>query len=97
MSIKIIYIIQRNVKTVVACMSAHCRGTPKDTERSAAIKQTVTGQHLSPLQAQLDITLETEADLSELDSALAQQEHSFTGFARQMWAYITVRQLIAER
>lgn len=49
------------------------------------------------LQAQLDITLETESDLSELDSALAQQEHSFTGFARQMWAYITVRQLIAER
>lgn len=49
------------------------------------------------LQAQLDITLETEADLLELDSALAQQAHSFTGFARQMWAYITVRQLISER
>lgn len=54
---------------------------------------------LSPvsLQARLDITLETEADLSELDAALAQQEHSFTGFASQMWAYITIRQLIAER
>lgn len=45
----------------------------------------------------MDITLETEADLLELDSALALQEHSFTGFARQMWAYITVRQLISER
>lgn len=62
-----------------------------------AIKQTVTKQRLPSLQAQLDIRLETEADLSEMDSALAQQEHSFTGFARQMWAYITIRQLIAER
>lgn len=68
-----------------------------NTEHHAAIKQTVTRQHFPSLQAQLDITLETEADLSELDSALAQQEHSFTGFARQMWAYITIRQLIAER
>lgn len=49
------------------------------------------------LQARLDITLETEADVAELDSHLAQQEHSFTGFARQMWAYITIKQLISER
>ncbi|XP_075900272.1 inter-alpha-trypsin inhibitor heavy chain H2 isoform X2 [Nelusetta ayraudi] len=52
---------------------------------------------ISASAARMDITLETEADLLELDSALAQQEHSFTGFARQMWAYITVRQLISER
>uniref|UniRef100_A0A8C7IG15 Inter-alpha-trypsin inhibitor heavy chain 2 n=1 Tax=Oncorhynchus kisutch TaxID=8019 RepID=A0A8C7IG15_ONCKI len=32
-----------------------------------------------------------------LDAALAQQQHAFTGFARQMWAYITVNQLLAER
>lgn len=52
--------------------------------------------HLNP-QARMDITLETEADVAELDSHLAQQEHSFTGFARQMWAYITIKQLISER
>lgn len=45
----------------------------------------------------MDINLQMETDLMELDSALARQEHSFTGFARQMWAYITVRQLISER
>ena len=48
-------------------------------------------------QARLDLSLETEADCLELDSILAQQQHSFTGFARQMWAYITVNQLLAER
>jgi len=47
--------------------------------------------------ASLDITLETEADTSELDMELAKQQHSFTGFARQMWAYITIKQLISER
>lgn len=44
----------------------------------------------------MDITLETEAD-TELDAELAKQQHSFTGFARQMWAYITIKQLISER
>uniref|UniRef100_A0A8C7VZT7 Inter-alpha-trypsin inhibitor heavy chain 2 n=1 Tax=Oncorhynchus mykiss TaxID=8022 RepID=A0A8C7VZT7_ONCMY len=39
----------------------------------------------------------TEADYLELDAALAQQQHAFTGFARQMWAYITVNQLLVER
>uniref|UniRef100_A0A8C8D9L3 Inter-alpha-trypsin inhibitor heavy chain 2 n=1 Tax=Oncorhynchus tshawytscha TaxID=74940 RepID=A0A8C8D9L3_ONCTS len=39
----------------------------------------------------------TEADYLELDAALAQQQHAFTGFARQMWAYITVNQLLSER
>lgn len=53
--------------------------------------------HPLSLQAQMDINLQMETDLMELDSALARQEHSFTGFARQMWAYITVRQLISER
>uniref|UniRef100_A0A674F5T0 Inter-alpha-trypsin inhibitor heavy chain 2 n=1 Tax=Salmo trutta TaxID=8032 RepID=A0A674F5T0_SALTR len=37
------------------------------------------------------------SDYLELDAALAQQQHAFTGFARQMWAYITVNQLLAER
>lgn len=35
--------------------------------------------------------------MAELDVELAQQEHAFTGFARQMWAYITVNQLLSER
>ncbi|XP_068995981.1 inter-alpha-trypsin inhibitor heavy chain H2 [Embiotoca jacksoni] len=45
----------------------------------------------------LDITLETEADTTELDAELAKHQHSFTGFARQMWAYLTIKQLISER
>uniref|UniRef100_A0A7N8XBQ2 Inter-alpha-trypsin inhibitor heavy chain 2 n=1 Tax=Mastacembelus armatus TaxID=205130 RepID=A0A7N8XBQ2_9TELE len=28
---------------------------------------------------------------------LAKQQHSFNGFARQMWAYITIKQLISDR
>lgn len=32
-----------------------------------------------------------------LDTELAKQQHSFTGFARQMWAYITIKQLMSER
>uniref|UniRef100_A0A3B4Z2U0 Inter-alpha-trypsin inhibitor heavy chain 2 n=1 Tax=Stegastes partitus TaxID=144197 RepID=A0A3B4Z2U0_9TELE len=47
--------------------------------------------------ARLDITLETDADTTELDAELAKQQHSFTGFARQMWAYLTIKQLISER
>ncbi|KAK5849054.1 hypothetical protein PBY51_008728 [Eleginops maclovinus] len=47
--------------------------------------------------ARLDINLETEGDFAVLDTELAKQQHSFTGFARQMWAYITVKQLISER
>ncbi|KAI3366602.1 hypothetical protein L3Q82_009283, partial [Scortum barcoo] len=47
--------------------------------------------------AHLDITLQTETDTTELDAELAKQQHSFTGFARQMWAYITIKQLISER
>ncbi|XP_049423182.1 inter-alpha-trypsin inhibitor heavy chain H2 [Epinephelus fuscoguttatus] len=47
--------------------------------------------------ARLDITLETEGDMSELDMELAKQQHSFTGFARQLWAYITIKQLLSER
>uniref|UniRef100_A0A3Q4H1X4 Inter-alpha-trypsin inhibitor heavy chain 2 n=1 Tax=Neolamprologus brichardi TaxID=32507 RepID=A0A3Q4H1X4_NEOBR len=47
--------------------------------------------------ARLDITLETDADTTELDAELAKQQHSFTGFARQMWAYLTIKQLIGER
>ncbi|XP_067437287.1 inter-alpha-trypsin inhibitor heavy chain H2 [Thunnus thynnus] len=47
--------------------------------------------------ARLDITLESETDTSELDMELAKHQHSFTGFARQMWAYITIKQLISER
>ncbi|XP_069375724.1 inter-alpha-trypsin inhibitor heavy chain H2 [Paralichthys olivaceus] len=47
--------------------------------------------------ARLDITLQTEANMAELDTELAKQQHSFTGFARQLWAYLTVKQLISER
>lgn len=49
------------------------------------------------LQARMDVSLETEADTSELDAELAKHQHSFTGFARQMWAYITIKQMISER
>ena len=45
----------------------------------------------------MDLTLETETEIGELDAKLAGQQHSVTGFARQMWAYITVNQLISER
>lgn len=45
----------------------------------------------------MDLNIETDADLQEIDKLLSQQQHSFAGFARQMWAYITVNQLLAER
>lgn len=45
----------------------------------------------------MDITLQTEADMLELDQELSKQQHSFTGFARQLWAYIRIKQLISER
>uniref|UniRef100_A0A6Q2Z3I1 Inter-alpha-trypsin inhibitor heavy chain 2 n=1 Tax=Esox lucius TaxID=8010 RepID=A0A6Q2Z3I1_ESOLU len=45
----------------------------------------------------LDLSLQTEADYMRLDAELARQQHAFTGFARQMWAYITVNQLLSER
>jgi len=45
----------------------------------------------------MDLNIQTEADILELDSELSTHQHSFTGFARQMWAYITVNQLLAER
>lgn len=47
--------------------------------------------------ADLDLTLETETDTTELDERLANLHHSFPGFARQLWAYITIKQLLAER
>lgn len=45
----------------------------------------------------MDVALQTDADTAELDAELAKQEHSFTGFASQMWAYITIKQLLSER
>uniref|UniRef100_A0A8C1INN9 Inter-alpha-trypsin inhibitor heavy chain 2 n=1 Tax=Cyprinus carpio TaxID=7962 RepID=A0A8C1INN9_CYPCA len=48
-------------------------------------------------QANMDLNIQTEADIRELDSVLGTHQHSFSGFARQMWAYITVNQLLAER
>lgn len=50
---------------------------------------------MSSLQARMDLNLETEGDFTELDTELSKQQHSFTGFARQMWAYITVKQLFS--
>uniref|UniRef100_A0A8C2BL88 Inter-alpha-trypsin inhibitor heavy chain 2 n=1 Tax=Cyprinus carpio TaxID=7962 RepID=A0A8C2BL88_CYPCA len=47
--------------------------------------------------ANVDLNIQTEADIRELDSVLGTHQHSFSGFARQMWAYITVNQLLAER
>lgn len=47
--------------------------------------------------ANMDLNIQTEADILELDSELSTHQHSFPGFARQMWAYITVNQLLAER
>ncbi|KAM9467432.1 inter-alpha-trypsin inhibitor heavy chain H2 [Clarias gariepinus] len=47
--------------------------------------------------AAIDVTIEAEADVQALDALLNQQQHSFADFARQMWAYITVNQLLAER
>ncbi|XP_056604055.1 inter-alpha-trypsin inhibitor heavy chain H2 [Triplophysa dalaica] len=47
--------------------------------------------------ANMDLNIQTEADIKKLDSELNSQQHSFPGFARQMWAYITVNQLLAER
>uniref|UniRef100_A0AAY4E170 Inter-alpha-trypsin inhibitor heavy chain 2 n=1 Tax=Denticeps clupeoides TaxID=299321 RepID=A0AAY4E170_9TELE len=47
--------------------------------------------------ATMDLSLEAESDLQEMDTWLSQHEHSFSGFARQMWAYITINQLLAQR
>ncbi|KAA0721135.1 Inter-alpha-trypsin inhibitor heavy chain H2 [Triplophysa tibetana] len=47
--------------------------------------------------ANMDLHIQTKADIKELDLELNSQQHSFPGFARQMWAYITVNQLLAER
>ncbi|XP_076860769.1 inter-alpha-trypsin inhibitor heavy chain H2-like [Brachyhypopomus gauderio] len=47
--------------------------------------------------ATMDLNIETEAGLDELDDVLSHQQHSFPGFARQMWAYITINQLLSER
>ncbi|XP_036373435.1 inter-alpha-trypsin inhibitor heavy chain H2 [Megalops cyprinoides] len=45
----------------------------------------------------MDLSLQTEADCQKLDSLLSHHSHSFAGFGRQMWAYITINQLLAER
>ncbi|XP_058479584.1 inter-alpha-trypsin inhibitor heavy chain H2 [Solea solea] len=47
--------------------------------------------------AGLDLTLHTETEMSQLDVELMKQQHAFTGFARQMWSYIKIKQLISER
>ncbi|XP_020569676.1 inter-alpha-trypsin inhibitor heavy chain H2 isoform X2 [Oryzias latipes] len=52
---------------------------------------------ISALAARVDMNLETEADMFDLDMQLAKHQHSFTGFAKQMWAYLTIKQLISER
>ncbi|KAF7229431.1 inter-alpha-trypsin inhibitor heavy chain H2 isoform X1 [Nothobranchius furzeri] len=52
---------------------------------------------LTSAMAYMDITLQTEADMTKLDMQLNKQQHSFAGFAKQMWAYLTIKQLISER
>ncbi|XP_066523321.1 inter-alpha-trypsin inhibitor heavy chain H2 [Hoplias malabaricus] len=47
--------------------------------------------------ATMEMNIHTDADIQGLDTVLNQQLHSFPGFARQMWAYIMVNQLLAER
>uniref|UniRef100_A0A8C2CT91 Inter-alpha-trypsin inhibitor heavy chain 2 n=1 Tax=Cyprinus carpio TaxID=7962 RepID=A0A8C2CT91_CYPCA len=56
-----------------------------------------TLQSITTASANMDLNIQTEADIHGLDSVLSTHQHSFTGFARQMWAYITVNQLLAER
>uniref|UniRef100_A0A7N8XQP6 Inter-alpha-trypsin inhibitor heavy chain 2 n=1 Tax=Mastacembelus armatus TaxID=205130 RepID=A0A7N8XQP6_9TELE len=56
----------------------------------------VAGKVLPSDSDTLDVTVETETDTTELDTELAKQQHSFNGFARQMWAYITIKQLISD-
>ncbi|XP_039617253.1 inter-alpha-trypsin inhibitor heavy chain H2 [Polypterus senegalus] len=43
------------------------------------------------------VDLSLTVDGSDLDDILAKQKHALPGFARQLWAYITIRQLLAER
>ncbi|KAK1169050.1 hypothetical protein AOXY_G9978 [Acipenser oxyrinchus oxyrinchus] len=45
----------------------------------------------------MDLSLQAEADVHELDEILALQRYVNPGFARQLWAYMTVNQLLAER
>ncbi|KAJ8261765.1 hypothetical protein GJAV_G00158150 [Gymnothorax javanicus] len=47
--------------------------------------------------ARTELTMQSETECQKLDSVLTSQAHSFAGFARQMWAYITINQLMAER
>ncbi|XP_017267146.1 inter-alpha-trypsin inhibitor heavy chain H2 [Kryptolebias marmoratus] len=53
--------------------------------------------YTSASSANMDLILEMDADIHKLDEELAKQQHSFTGFAKQMWAYLTIKQLIGER
>uniref|UniRef100_UPI003D9F5EAA inter-alpha-trypsin inhibitor heavy chain H2 precursor n=1 Tax=Danio rerio TaxID=7955 RepID=UPI003D9F5EAA len=47
--------------------------------------------------ANMDLNIQAEADIQALDTVLSRHQHSYNDFARQMWGYITVNQLLAER
>lgn len=47
--------------------------------------------------ARMDLTLEADTDTTLLDTELAKLQHAFTGFAKQLWAYLTIKQLISDR
>nr|XP_055045710.1 inter-alpha-trypsin inhibitor heavy chain H2 isoform X3 [Misgurnus anguillicaudatus] len=58
---------------------------------------TTLQSYITASAANMNLNIQTDTDIGELDSVLNTQQHSFPGFARQMWAYITVNQLLAER
>nr|XP_015207837.1 PREDICTED: inter-alpha-trypsin inhibitor heavy chain H2 [Lepisosteus oculatus] len=47
--------------------------------------------------AEMDLQLLTETDIHKLDELLALGSHTYPDFAKQLWAYITINQLLAER
>uniref|UniRef100_A0A8C4SEB8 Inter-alpha-trypsin inhibitor heavy chain 2 n=1 Tax=Erpetoichthys calabaricus TaxID=27687 RepID=A0A8C4SEB8_ERPCA len=63
-------------------------------ETDGALQSFITASSLN-LKVMVDLSL--TVDGSDLDDILAKQKHALPGFARQLWAYITIRQLLAER
>lgn len=48
-------------------------------------------------QAKQDLQITTKADCEVLDRDLILQPHTFAGFSKQMWAYLVINQLLADR
>ncbi|MBN3302820.1 ITIH2 inhibitor, partial [Amia calva] len=47
--------------------------------------------------AWMEMTFNVDANVNELDEVLASQANVYSGFAKQLWAYITIKQLMADR